>query len=252
MRWTNTLERRFDGDVFLWTNNGCPAGVASMTNVYGSYQAALEAEAHSLSRSTFRVTRDGEPFWHPQQAGVVRQSISAAPQVADLPVMRLRPMRRLARRVSVSSTNKDEQQLRLMPQPVYRYESTDPEVEGGAIFAFALGTVPDVLLQIEAIRSDSATLRRYALARFNGNVDLIVRLDEQQVWSAPRLSAKILKRSPPIVFHVSATISRRRGAAMKSWHIDQNEIAAQYRAGDLRFRQNVSILSLVLIEASTK
>jgi hypothetical protein len=43
-------------------------------------------------------------------------------------------------------------ELRLLPHPLYRYESTDPDVVDGALFAFvtSAGTDPEALLAIEA------------------------------------------------------------------------------------------------------
>ena len=43
-------------------------------------------------------------------------------------------------------------ELRLLPKPLYRYESTDPEVLDGAVFALvsSAGTDPEIILLIEA------------------------------------------------------------------------------------------------------
>jgi hypothetical protein len=46
-----------------------------------------------------------------------------------------------------------DQELRLLSQPLYRYESTLPEVVDGALFTFVTGTDPELMLVIEARRA---------------------------------------------------------------------------------------------------
>ena len=54
-----------------------------------------------------------------------------------------------------SATTRDAQEnrweLRLLSQPIYRYESTDPDVLDGALFAIvtSAGTDPEAILLIE-------------------------------------------------------------------------------------------------------
>ena len=53
--------------------------------------------------------------------------------------------------------------LRLLTTPVYRYSEPTSDITDGALFAFAQGTNPEVLIQIEAIRAagtESWRLRR--------------------------------------------------------------------------------------------
>ena len=57
----------------------------------------------------------------------------------------------------------------LLPQPLYRYESTDPNILDGAVFAFvtSAGTDPEVFLVLEARKpaGNGEPAWEYALAR---------------------------------------------------------------------------------------
>ena len=53
-----------------------------------------------------------------------------------------------------------------MSQPLYRYSNDDSAIEDGAVFAFATGTDPELILQIEAVAGADDALRwRYAVTR---------------------------------------------------------------------------------------
>ena len=77
-------------------------------------------------------------------------------------------------------------ELRLLAQPVLRYaDSTNPVLDG-AVFVFAHGTNPEVLLLIEAIGDDAATAKwHYSFAR-SGSAEMHVELDGKQVWFRER------------------------------------------------------------------
>ena len=77
-RWTNQLNRRFYGDVYLWTTSGRPVAVVSITNVFGRIQK-MEAEFHSLNSRRLEATRDDSSFWSPNSAGVDWIPIADAP-----------------------------------------------------------------------------------------------------------------------------------------------------------------------------
>ena len=77
-------------------------------------------------------------------------------------------MRSLAREFNGRSLSDQGQawELRLLPQPLYRYESTDPDVLDGALFTLvsSAGTDPEIILLLEArktpVRCPSGSLAR--------------------------------------------------------------------------------------------
>jgi hypothetical protein len=76
------------------------------------------------------------------------------------------------------------------PQPLYRYESTDPDVLDGAVFSFvsSAGTDPEAILVLEARKGPGATVPtwHYAVGRYT-DMALRVRLKDREILSVPLL-----------------------------------------------------------------
>ncbi len=190
LRWTNPGTQRVYGDVFLWTLDGRPEVVMSLFKVWEPPRG-LHAEMHSLSPGEVTAERNDAVFWRPPQSGIVYKDVPDSAAPADSAVRRLQQMRNLARDFSAELVDQrvnesgERQVLRLLPQPIYRYESTDPEVIDGALFAIVLGTDPEVFLVIEARRIKDDVRWRYALARMNSD-EMVVRYKEHEVWRVAR------------------------------------------------------------------
>jgi hypothetical protein len=97
-------------------------------------------------------------------------------------------MRQLAEQFSVQITDwsNETYRLRLLPKPLFRYESTDPEVLDGALFAFTYTTDPEVLVMVEARKTDNGFRWMYGLARMNIG-ELRVSYRDKEIWKADRL-----------------------------------------------------------------
>ena len=88
---------------------------------------------------------DGNDF-QIQGPGLKFVPIPDAPAPAKSSVFRLTQMRRLARNFQASCMDKNVfQPLRALAQPIYRFEGKGVE-DDGAIFAFVMGTDPELLL----------------------------------------------------------------------------------------------------------
>ena len=76
---------------------------------------------------------------------------------ADSAAARLRQMRALAQEFTGRQTNREgvDRDMRLLAQPIYRYENTKGDLIDGGLFVFVLGTDPEVFLLIEARRPPS-------------------------------------------------------------------------------------------------
>jgi len=102
---------------------------------------------------------------------------------------RMQQMRTLCREFSARSVSSrgERTELRLLPQPLYRYESTNPDIVDGGLFAFvcSIGTDPEVFLVLEAINTADGPRWHYALARFS-HMDLFVNFKDREVWQAIR------------------------------------------------------------------
>jgi hypothetical protein len=184
LRWTNPLRKTDDGAVFLWIERGRPAAVASFYR-YRAPEDELLHEDHefqSLATTGLRATRNGQVAWSPKTAGITLAPIPGAPDPAATAPERLRQMRALAREFhAFFDLPENQSELRLLTQPLYRYETNRPDLIDGALFAFVQTTDPEVLLLLEARPIDGKAAWHYALARMS-MVNLRARHKDQSVW----------------------------------------------------------------------
>jgi hypothetical protein len=189
--WTNPIRGgEQDGAVFVWTCRGRAEVVATFFSYPSTGPRNLNHELHSLSTSVLDVARPGGAnTWTPKAPGVKPVPIPEAPAPATSPAQRMLQMRELTRAFSASSLDLEAKrwELRLLPQPLYRFESTDPDVLDGAVFSFvtSAGTDPEVLLIVEARKpsGSAAPIWHYAIARFS-DLALSVRLKGNEVFTA--------------------------------------------------------------------
>ncbi len=190
--WTNPVRGGGqDGAVYVWICRGR----AEVLGCFFSYPANgprhLSHEFHSLSLSVLDVERSGgrASIWRPMGPGIEVAPIPGAPAPGSSASERLSRMRTLAHEFSGSTKDQEDRrwELRLLPQPLYRYESTDPDVLDGALFAFvtSAGTDPEALLTIEARKpaQADAPVWQYGIARFTDQ-QLWVRHKGKEVFSA--------------------------------------------------------------------
>ena len=88
-------------------------------------------------------------------------------------------------------------QLRLMPQPAYRYGNADGGPLDGAFFVIAKGTNLEILLVIELqAPGDTAAAWRYNCSRVTV-AGLSVDLDGREVWKRDAIHIESTKASDP-------------------------------------------------------
>lgn len=193
LQWSNPVGmRKAKGDVFLWTDRGRPEVVLSiyeMTDPAGSsfYE---DREFCSLARGSLVATAPDHDEWRPSQPGVSFKPIPGAAAPASSRAVRLRQMRRLAERFTADKTTRDgvERELRLLPQPVYRYDGDHPDLLDAAVFAFVEATDPEVLLLLEARPTEGGDEWQYAFARMT-SVGLRGYDGGEKVWDALRFDS---------------------------------------------------------------
>ena len=97
-------------------------------------------------------------------------------------------MRKLAAQLTADKTTREsvKRDLRLLPQPVYHYEGSHPDVEDGGLFAFVEATDPEVFLLLEARAGGEKLEWQFGLARMN-SLPLRVYHGEKLLWEAPAL-----------------------------------------------------------------
>jgi hypothetical protein len=201
LRWTNPGTQRVYGDVFVWTIDGRPEAVMSLFKVWEPPRG-LHVEMQSLSLNEVAAERDGRVIWNPTKPGLAFKDVPEAPAPADSAVRRLQQMRTLAKDFSaelvdyrVQEEKGEPQALRLLPAPLYRHQSTDPQVIDGTLFGIVLGTDPEVFLLLEARKTENVVRWQYALARMNTD-PLVVRYKDRDVWRVERALSRESLRDP--------------------------------------------------------
>jgi hypothetical protein len=166
----------------------------------------------SLAAGPLVAVRDGVRVWAPTRSGVEVKPIPDAPVPADSPAQRLRQLRALAGEFTARETDRQgvDRDLRLLSQPIYRYEKTEGDLVDGALFAFALGTDPESLLFLEDRIVDGAPRWHYGLARMNG-IAMRANFKGRDVWNLPTLSfgATDIRSEPYTSFRFGAIETAR-------------------------------------------
>jgi hypothetical protein len=96
----------------------------------------------------------------------------------------------------------EREELRQLPTPLYRYDPQSGDITDGAVFAFVVGTDPEALLQIEAVKIEGKVVWQYALAR-RTYCRLECRLDEKVVWEVEQYPGQDDPQKPHYTIGVS-------------------------------------------------
>lgn len=194
LRWANNARGSEDGTTVLYIHEGRPLAVAC---IY-PWERQLPRDFCVLARVPIVAWYQGAVVWQPQRTEVKLADIPDAPPPEQSTTQRLRQMKSLAEQFSSTmrgwrADDSDREELRLLPRPLYRYETdrykaSDGDVLDGAVFAFVMGTDPESLLLIEATKQGDAAKWQYAFVRRTSG-ELEGRHRVQVVWHAERFPA---------------------------------------------------------------
>jgi hypothetical protein len=145
--------------------------------------------------------KGGKDFWKPAEPGIKFQELPDAPQPADTPAARLRQMKALAGKFSVTSTRlaRDAKptELRLLIQPLFRFETGDPpQRPDGALFGYTEGTDPMALLLLEVRRTKEGDRYHYAFVRLT-TFAVAAKYGGSEIYSADKYT---FRRNPQETF----------------------------------------------------
>jgi hypothetical protein len=198
LRWSNPSAGEIYGAVFVWTSEGRPQVVGSIYKWYSPYKH-YSTEFQSLAETTITGSRDGKETWTPDRAGVAFKPVPEAPQPAEGAATRLRQMREIAADFVATKTDREgnQQKMRLLTQPIYRYESKAVAVLDGGLFTFVEGTDPEVFLVLEARHEKDCSRWHYALTRMN-STKFEATYKGNQVWNVEVLPwSQVRDRNEP-------------------------------------------------------
>jgi hypothetical protein len=190
LRYSSPTGPTSDAAIFVWLADGRPQIVVSFSVRRPGDEVIRECA--SLSSESLECRVGGRTVWSPTSGSLVAKRLPEAPAPAASKVQRLTEMRNLARRFSGRRYNwreTDVLELRLLTTPLYRFQASEQGVIDGAIFSFAKGTDPEVLLLLEAVidKSGGDAYWQYSLARMSSQKQ-VMRLDETEIWTVPLYS----------------------------------------------------------------
>lgn len=183
------LERDVDGRgaLVLWIEGGRPAATASVFR----WRGQLVHELACIGRKPVAARRDGVVVWSPKTSSVEFSDVPKAPVPAEDAAGRLAQMKEMAAGLEATmlgwrGDNADRQQLVLLRDPLYRYESKDKKLLDGALFAFVLGNDPEALVLLEAVIADEKPRWQFGFARAT-SAALAAKSGEDVIWSVGKL-----------------------------------------------------------------
>jgi hypothetical protein len=185
LRWTDPVSKSADGVVAVYAHDGGrPDAIAQF---FFNAQKKWIAEFTIIPDGDVTILRSGREHWKPSEYVCKSADLPGSPVPAAKPALRLPQMRAIAADFAVVDHFGEEavkQDLRLLPQPVYRY-SEDGKILDGAMFVFAHGTNPECCVLLEAYQDGRESRYRYAVAPMS-IYKLEARYKDKPVWSVDR------------------------------------------------------------------
>lgn len=176
------VRKHESGTLWVWGKTGRPAALMELYRDGDKTTPWIHAlTMTSTAKIRFKGT-DG-PEWTPKVSHFKLQDVPGKLEVSDKPAARLRQMKEIARRFEAHEFWNGRQELRLLVQPVHRYEDNANKVIDGTVFIIAHATNPQVILQIEAI-DETPPRWKFSLAP-EGSGEIHVLFDGKEVWTVP-------------------------------------------------------------------
>lgn len=190
LHWGNPARTGEDGAVFVWMLDGRPQVIGSVFTYRLPNVIRRKHEYHSLAGGPLTATYLGRQVWAPRTPGITWQPLPDAPPVPPTARGRLSQMKSLARGFSATleRTSGEKDELRLLSQPLLRYESGDKKVDG-ALFSFSIGTDPEVILLLES-QLDGKAAWQCAFARFHF-LDLRASYQGRELWHVEAMPREV-------------------------------------------------------------
>lgn len=171
LRWTNPFAGRVYGNTYVWLRRGRPVAAACLFRYFNPYRS-FNGELVALKGSKLVAKRDDTVVWQPKDEWKWHAISGAAAPAATAP-QRLVQIRTLAREFTVeildtrNLSKGEDQRPRLLPKPLYRYDAEQAKTLDGALFAFVLGTDPELLFLLECDTAKAHPEWQFGAGRMN-------------------------------------------------------------------------------------
>ncbi len=185
LRYSDSTRKNPEASLWIWGASGRPTALMALEYYENGPQGtAWLYEIASLSTERIAARREGMLEWAAKEPGLKLATLADAPAPEVKDRIRLSQMKKLCGRFAVheNSVIGGRIELRPLASPLYRYDDERAGVLDGAIFSFANGTNPEVLLVLEAHTMGSVREWKYGLVQMAG-AEVFVALDGKEVWT---------------------------------------------------------------------
>jgi hypothetical protein len=185
LRWTNPFAGRIYGNTYVWLETGRPVAVSSFYRYFDPFRS-FNGEWAALTGTELVAKRDDIVAWRPKDEWKWH-ALPGAAAPAPRASQRLVQMRTMARDFTVEILDTrnlpkgEDQRPRLLPKPLYRYDAEQTKTLDGALYAFVLGTDPELLLLLECDTGTANPEWRFGAARMN-RYEIRLKRKGETVW----------------------------------------------------------------------
>jgi hypothetical protein len=187
LRWTNPSAGRVYGNTYVWLENGRPVAVGCLFRNFHPYNMFV-GELTALAGTKLIAKRGDKVMWQPKDEWKWHP-LPGVDAPAATAVQRLAQMRALAGEFGVELLDTrnvprgEDQTPRLLPRPLYRYDAKRTKALDGGLYAFVIGTDPELMLLLECDTAAAKPEWRFGVGRMNRDT---IRLKRKgaTVWEA--------------------------------------------------------------------
>ena len=203
--WTNPVRpTKQDGAVFVWTWKGRAEVLGTFFSFPGrNDQRDVWHELQSLSLAVLDVNRPPPHEWTPEAPGIDLTAIERRASAGEAGPAAFAPDARADARLLGHDRRQAGETMgaALLPQPLYRYDSTDPDVIDGAVFSLvtSAGTDPEALVVLEArkppLNAKGGAAWHFGVARFT-DLNIWIRHKGKVVYTGKYLPYGMNRQDP--------------------------------------------------------
>jgi hypothetical protein len=171
LRWTNPPIGRIYGNTYVWLLHGRPAVAGCIYRCITPWNL-FRGELVTLAGPRLVARCDDKVIWRPKDEWEWHPLPGSAAPAATATQRQIQ-MRALAKEFTVELLDRrnnlkgDNQKLRLLNRPLYRYDAEKTKTLDGALYAFVVGTDPELFLLFECDTAVAKPEWRFGIGRMN-------------------------------------------------------------------------------------
>lgn len=185
--YADNVRELSDSSLWVWQHQGRPVGVTAVEWHLGDQDAGMWTfEFTSLSPAALKLSLPDRSWTSASDVAVAR-AVPNAPAVAATRTVRQVQMKQIAERFKAAELHRQEGriELRRLAAPVFR--QSEATAGDGAIFVFANGTNPEVVLSISTLEGPRDSVWAYTLGALCAE-ECVASLDDREVWQETRFT----------------------------------------------------------------